>query len=74
MKFLGLFLIVLGLLCFFMPFVLPAPKVQPKAVQKGFESVAQTEAHSIFPLMGVSSLATGAALVMASFITKEKGR
>ncbi len=72
MKAFGIFLIVLGFLCFFMPFVLPAP--EKKVVKNEYSSVAQTEAHSIFPLMGVSSIATGAALVMASFITNERGR
>lgn len=74
MKFFGIFLIVLGVACFFGPFVLPPEKKTPHRVQPGFESVAQTEAGSVFPLMGVSSIATGLALVFASIITNEKGR
>ncbi|CAN5532360.1 hypothetical protein BH09VER1_BH09VER1_23250 [soil metagenome] len=74
MKPFGIFLIVLGIACFFMPFVFPAPKTIPKPVQPGFETVVQTEALSIFPLMGISAVATGGALVLASFITGSKGR
>ena len=73
MKFFGIFLIVLGVACFFAPFVIPPDKSE-RFVQKDYQSVAQTEAGSLYPLMGISSLATGLALVFASIITNEKGR
>jgi len=72
MKILGIILIVIGLLAFVIPSITFTRK--EKILDIGpIEAVAEKkESLPLSPLLGVSALAVGGALVVAAFVTKKK--
>jgi hypothetical protein len=71
MKILGIILITLGVLLFFAPLFLPSPKDNGMV---GGPSVRSDngETMQVFPLLGIVSVATGGALVVAEVLTKKR--
>ena len=72
MKTLGILLIVIGLLAFVLP-VIPFTRKEKILDIGPIEAVAEKkESLSLSPLLGVSALAVGGALVVAACVTQKK--
>ena len=71
MKTLGIILITLGVLLFFAPLFVHAPKENGTVGGPSIRS-ENGETIQVFPLLGIVSLAAGAALVVAEVLTKRK--
>jgi len=71
MKTLGIILITLAVLLFFAPLFVPSPKENGTVGGPSVRS-ENGETIQVFPLLGIVSLATGAALVVAEVLTKRK--
>lgn len=72
MKILGILLIVIGLLAFVLP-AIPFTRKEKILDIGPIEAVAEKkESLPLSPLLGVSALAVGGALVVAAYVTKKK--
>jgi len=71
MKPLGIVLITIGVLLFFAPLFVPSPKDNGTVGGPSLRA-ENGETMQVFPLLGIVSLATGGALVVAEILTKRK--